>query len=43
MHGDAEDGQRNEGESDEHLTWLTEDEMVWGDGTSAPPSVLGTD
>jgi WXG100 family type VII secretion target len=36
-------GQRDEGESDEHLTWLTEDEIVWGDGTSAPPSVLGTD
>ncbi|MFG2053876.1 WXG100 family type VII secretion target [Micromonospora sp. NPDC048930] len=36
-------GQHDEDESDEHLTWLTEDEMVWGDGRSAPPSVLGTD
>ncbi len=35
-------GQHDEDESDEHLTWLTEDEMVWGDGKSAPPSVLGT-
>jgi WXG100 family type VII secretion target len=32
-----------DGETDEHLTWLTEDEMVWGDDQSAPPSVLGTD
>ncbi|MGC4893735.1 WXG100 family type VII secretion target [Micromonospora sp. DT31] len=23
------------------LTWLTEDEMVWGDGNGAPPPVLG--
>ncbi|MFR9775852.1 WXG100 family type VII secretion target [Micromonospora sp. MS34] len=36
-------GRPDEDESDEHLTWLTEDEMVWGDGRSAPPSVLGTD
>jgi WXG100 family type VII secretion target len=36
-------GQHAEDETDEHLTWLTEDEMVWGDGRSAPPSVLGTD
>ncbi|MGW5671563.1 WXG100 family type VII secretion target [Micromonospora sp. NPDC003776] len=36
-------GQHDEDETDEHLTWLTEDEMVWGDGRSAPPSVLGTD
>jgi hypothetical protein len=28
-------------EPDEHLTWLTEDDMVWGDD-SAPPGVLGT-
>ncbi|PWR11443.1 hypothetical protein DKT68_05740 [Micromonospora acroterricola] len=34
---------RSEGdESDERLTWLTEDEMVWRDGGDAPPSVLGT-
>lgn len=31
-----------EGETDEYLTWLTEDEMVWGDDAEAPPSVLGT-
>jgi WXG100 family type VII secretion target len=36
-------GQRDQDETNEHLTWLTEDEMVWGDGQSAPPSVLGTD
>ncbi|MFU8852253.1 WXG100 family type VII secretion target [Micromonospora sp. SL1-18] len=35
--------QPDEDESDERLTWLTEDEMVWGDGRSAPPPVLGTD
>ncbi|MFF0366845.1 WXG100 family type VII secretion target [Micromonospora sp. NPDC005087] len=29
-------------ESDERMTWLTEDEMVWRDGGDAPPSVLGT-
>jgi hypothetical protein len=28
-------------ESDEHLTWLVEDEMVWGGDTAAPPAVLG--
>lgn len=31
-----------EDEPDEYLTWLTEDEMVWGDEAAAPPSVLGT-
>ncbi|MFD2763615.1 WXG100 family type VII secretion target [Micromonospora eburnea] len=36
-------GQHAEDESEERLTWLTEDEMVWGDGRSAPPPVLGTD
>ncbi|MEU2611872.1 WXG100 family type VII secretion target [Micromonospora sp. NPDC007271] len=36
-------GQHDEDESAERLTWLTEDEMVWGDGRSAPPPVLGTD
>ncbi|MFI6261792.1 WXG100 family type VII secretion target [Micromonospora sp. NPDC051006] len=35
-------GQHDEDESDERLTWLTEDEMVWQDGRDAPPSVLGT-
>lgn len=30
-----------EGETDEYLTWLTEDEMVWGEEDDAPPSVLG--
>ncbi|HEX5594634.1 MAG TPA: WXG100 family type VII secretion target [Micromonosporaceae bacterium] len=34
-------GARPDGEQDEHLTWLTEDEMVWhGDEQGAPP-VLG--
>ncbi|MEU4477185.1 WXG100 family type VII secretion target [Micromonospora sp. NPDC023966] len=28
-------------ESDGRLTWLTEDEMVWSDGETAPPPVLG--
>jgi hypothetical protein len=28
-------------EPDEHLTWLTEDDMVWGED-NAPPGVLGT-
>ncbi|SCF38615.1 WXG100 family type VII secretion target [Micromonospora viridifaciens] len=35
--------QHDEDESDERLTWLTEDEMVWDDGRPAPPPVLGTD
>ncbi|MFE9692584.1 WXG100 family type VII secretion target [Micromonospora sp. NPDC005806] len=34
-------GEHDEDESDERFTWLTEDEMVWGDGRSAPPPVLG--
>ncbi|MEV4197760.1 WXG100 family type VII secretion target [Micromonospora globbae] len=34
-------GQQDEDESDERLTWLTEDEMVWGDGKDAAPPVLG--
>ncbi|WP_435204208.1 WXG100 family type VII secretion target [Micromonospora sp. bgisy143] len=36
-HGRGEDD-----ESDERLTWLTEDEMVWRDGGDAAPPVLGT-
>ncbi|MFU8870906.1 WXG100 family type VII secretion target [Micromonospora sp. SL4-19] len=36
-------GGHDDDESDERLTWLTEDEMVWGDGRSAAPPVLGTD
>ncbi|MEV0153091.1 hypothetical protein AB0H57_05035 [Micromonospora sp. NPDC050686] len=37
-------GQHDENESDERLTWLTEDEMVWQDGDNAtPPPVLGTE
>ncbi|MDZ5444316.1 WXG100 family type VII secretion target [Micromonospora sp. 4G57] len=35
-------GESDAEESDERLTWLTEDEMVWGDGGSVPPPVLGT-
>ncbi|MEU8259225.1 WXG100 family type VII secretion target [Micromonospora sp. NPDC048999] len=35
--------EHDEDESEERLTWLTEDEMVWGDGRPAPPPVLGTD
>ncbi|MFC0507730.1 WXG100 family type VII secretion target [Micromonospora costi] len=35
-------GQHDEDESDERLTWLTEDEMVWGDGRDGAPPVLGT-
>ncbi|MEH0970361.1 WXG100 family type VII secretion target [Micromonospora sp. CPCC 205546] len=30
-------------DTDGRLTWLTEDDMVWGDGTVAAPPVLGTD
>ena len=34
----------HEDEPDEHLTWLTEDEMVWGgDGPAAPAVVGGTE
>ncbi|SIN31496.1 WXG100 family type VII secretion target [Micromonospora cremea] len=35
-------GRPESDESDERMTWLTEDEMVWGDSGEAPPSVLGT-
>ncbi|MFF5176543.1 hypothetical protein ACFY2Q_00750 [Micromonospora sp. NPDC000316] len=35
-------GQPADDESDERLTWLTEDEMVWRDGGDAAPPVLGT-
>ncbi|MEU4661655.1 hypothetical protein AB0F83_07880, partial [Micromonospora chalcea] len=34
-------GSHGDDESDGRLTWLTEDEMVWGDGDGAPPPVLG--
>ncbi|MFI7210816.1 WXG100 family type VII secretion target [Micromonospora maritima] len=34
-------GVADDDESEGRLTWLTEDEMVWGDGGSAPPPVLG--
>ena len=30
-------------DADGRLTWLTEDDMVWGDGAAAAPPVLGTD
>ncbi|MER7416634.1 WXG100 family type VII secretion target [Micromonospora peucetia] len=30
-------------DADGRLTWLTEDDMVWGDDASAAPPVLGTD
>jgi len=30
-------------DSDGRLTWLTEDDMVWGDDKTAAPPVLGTD
>ncbi|MFC4020866.1 WXG100 family type VII secretion target [Micromonospora sp. GCM10011542] len=35
-------GRPDEDDSDERLTWLTEDEMVWRDGPDAVPPVLGT-
>ncbi|MEU5904028.1 WXG100 family type VII secretion target [Micromonospora sp. NPDC047527] len=35
-------GQPTDDESDERLTWLTEDEMVWRDSGDAAPPVLGT-
>lgn len=34
-------GRPDEDESEERLTWLTEDEMVWQDGEQAAPPVLG--
>ncbi|MFF0254636.1 WXG100 family type VII secretion target [Micromonospora zamorensis] len=34
-------GRAQEDDSDERLTWLTEDEMVWRDGDNAAPPVLG--
>ena len=36
-------GQAVDDEPDEHLTWLVEDEMVWGNDASAPPAVLGVE
>ncbi|MET7876012.1 WXG100 family type VII secretion target [Micromonospora profundi] len=35
-------GRPTDDESDDRLTWLTEDEMVWQDGGDAAPPVLGT-
>ncbi|MGV9210953.1 WXG100 family type VII secretion target [Micromonospora sp. RB23] len=35
-------GRGDDDESDDRLTWLTEDEMVWQDGGDAAPPVLGT-
>ncbi|MEU8179993.1 WXG100 family type VII secretion target [Micromonospora sp. NPDC049044] len=35
-------GRPEDDDSDERLTWLTEDEMVWHDGRNAAPPVLGT-
>ncbi|MFG1838864.1 WXG100 family type VII secretion target [Micromonospora sp. NPDC049175] len=35
-------GRPEDDDSDERLTWLTEDEMVWHDGEHAAPPVLGT-
>ncbi|MFI6785295.1 WXG100 family type VII secretion target [Micromonospora sp. NPDC050276] len=35
-------GRPQDDDSDERLTWLTEDEMVWQDGERAAPPVLGT-
>ncbi|RGC68276.1 WXG domain conatining protein [Micromonospora sp. MW-13] len=34
-------GRTAEDESDERLTWLTEDDMVWRDGDTGVPPVLG--
>ncbi|SCG58473.1 WXG100 family type VII secretion target [Micromonospora humi] len=34
-------GTSDDDESEGRLTWLTEDEMVWGDGGAVPPPVLG--
>ncbi|WP_229402635.1 WXG100 family type VII secretion target [Micromonospora okii] len=34
-------GRTGEDDSDERLTWLTEDEMVWSDGETGAPPVLG--
>ncbi|MEV4489148.1 WXG100 family type VII secretion target [Micromonospora coxensis] len=36
-------GQHAEDDTDERMTWLTEDEMVWGDGGTTAPPVLGGD
>ncbi|GAB3067144.1 WXG100 family type VII secretion target [Micromonospora schwarzwaldensis] len=33
-------GNSDDDESEGRLTWLLEDEMVWGDGRAAPPPVL---
>lgn len=40
--GGAGAGRRGEDDKpEEYETWLTEDEMVWGNDTDAPPPVLG--
>jgi hypothetical protein len=40
-HAAVTGGRGQEDEPDEHLTWLTEDDMVWGGDETVPPSVLG--
>ncbi|RAN97467.1 hypothetical protein GUI43_06174 [Micromonospora noduli] len=35
-------GRAQDDDSDERLTWLTEDEMVWQGDEKAAPRVLGT-
>jgi hypothetical protein len=40
-HAAGSGGRGQEDEPDEHLTWLTEDDMVWGGDEPAAPSVLG--
>jgi len=39
--GVGRSGSAGADEPDERLTWLVEDEMVWGDGDAAAPAVLG--
>jgi hypothetical protein len=41
-HASAGTGRRGyDDKADEHLTWLTEDDMVWGNGEAAAPAVVG--
>ena len=42
MGGNSRRGGGNDDETDEQLTWLTEDDLPWQHGEAAPP-VLGAD
>ncbi|GIG65081.1 hypothetical protein [Phytomonospora endophytica] len=38
--GGTPTGQPSDGDDDTYMTWLTEDDMVWGNDADAPPTLL---